>query len=293
LTAYVLDLWNDFSGITSDQTFGELLDTNLKDKTVKDLMNYSQTNEFHPIDHKATFKEVLETLTLPGVHRVPLLNKKSQFGSFVTQSEVLRFIATNLDEFGPLLDKTLMEAGIGTMFVKKTPQTSTAIEAFRTMIANKVSAVPIVDPNDHIVGVVSVRDIRTLVGQKYNTNLNQPLLKFIEEIRKDNAAPPRAIVGSLTDKVRDVITRIHSNRIHRIFLLDVNDRVSGVVSIVDILKFIIENETEMKINKQTEREKEVEKMHKEAERKKGKKELEKEKRILKKYVVEALHSDSE
>ena len=93
---------------------------------------------FAPIDSKGTFRDVLVALTQKGVHRVPMLDKHSRFGRFVTQSEVLRFIATSLDEFGHVLDKTLLEARVGSSPVKKVSSSSSAIDAFKTMITSKV-----------------------------------------------------------------------------------------------------------------------------------------------------------
>lgn len=41
-----------------------------------------------------------------------------------------------------------------------------------------------VDDDDRIVGVVSVRDVRLLVGAHANAELRQPLDKFLEHIRQ-------------------------------------------------------------------------------------------------------------
>lgn len=43
---------------------------------------------------------------------------------------------------------------------------------------------PVVDDEDRIVGVVSVRDVRLLVGAHANAELKQPLDKFLEHIRQ-------------------------------------------------------------------------------------------------------------
>jgi hypothetical protein len=76
-------------------------------------------------------------------------------------------------------------------------------------------------------------------------------------------------------------------------LIDANDHVSGVVSMGDIFKYLL-NEGELKSPKKSQRRKSSpDKLRIEMLRVKGKKELTKEKEIMKKYVKEALESDSE
>jgi len=289
ICAFVLEFFQDFDAITTPKTFGELLEKKLKDHSVKELMNYSHMDVFHPINSKATFHEVLQALTLPGVHRVPMLDQYSHFGRFVTQSEVLRFIATNLEDFGSVLDKTVMEAGIGTQGVKKVHEDSSAIFAFKTIVENKISAVPVVNSDDHIVGVVSVRDIRHLLGVRANTELKLPLTEFLEHLRAGDNVPTRAVVGSVTETVRDVITRIHSNRIHRLFMIDADDRVHAVVSISDIFKYLIaHHEKFSRLDKEAEIARLNEEATRESERKKHKREIKAESKRLKKLVETAL-----
>jgi 5'-AMP-activated protein kinase regulatory gamma subunit len=292
--AYVLDFFKLYDGITTWKTFEELWAQRLQNKTVQDLMNYSRTNNFHPVGTRATFKEVMEALSFPGVHRVPMINKKSHFGRFVTQTEVLHFIATNLDKFGDVLEKTVMEAGIGSHFVQRVKISSTGLEAFRILVENKVSALPVVDEHDRITGIVSSSDIRLLVSSKPSVELRLPLETFLEHIRAGEGVPQRAVIGSTSDSVRDVITRIHSNRIHRLFLVDANDRVSGVISISDIFKYLITKEASIANQKKIEEEKvKMARLKADHEAKVEKKALKSREAVLRKLVEAALESSED
>jgi len=291
--AYVLNFFALYEEITTKITFEELWMERLRDKTVRDLMNFSGTNVFHPIRTKSTFKEVLEALSLPGVHRVPMLDKKHRFGRFVTQSEVLHFVATNLDKFEDALDKTVMEAALGSHFVQRVKVSATGIDALKILVDNKVSALPVVDDHDHIVGVVSTTDIRLLVGSKPSIELHLPLKKFLEHIRAGEGVPQHVVIGSTSEKVRDIITRIHSNRIHRLFLIDANDRVSGVISIGDVFKYLLTQEGSIGTPRKDEDAEKSIRIKAEHAAKAEKKALRTEEAVLRKLVEAALESSDD
>jgi CBS domain-containing protein len=160
---------------------------------------------------------------------------------------VYNFIAQNLDHFGDLLDKTVIDAGVGNMALKKFHKTQTVIEAIRMMVQQKVSAIPIVDDYNRIVGVISVRDIRLLVNKRSNVSLKLPLSKFLEYVRHGESVHTDVVVGSISDKVRDIIMKIHDNHIQRVFIVDPdNSRVTGVVTMGDIFKFLLYNDEDYK-----------------------------------------------
>jgi hypothetical protein len=74
-------------------------------------------NDCHFLNSKATLKDVLKVLSLPGVHRVPmmgrggLLNQKSKrpLNRFITQSDVVRGTGFFIWKHGNLLSEIFFE----------------------------------------------------------------------------------------------------------------------------------------------------------------------------------------
>lgn len=100
--------------------------------------DYSKANYSYPLPEDSSFKEVLNTLSSKGVHRVPIVSSKGALVRLITQSEVLRFVSQNLDDFGSSLDKSVLLAGLlgkATVYVKETQPT---LDAFTAIVEKRV-----------------------------------------------------------------------------------------------------------------------------------------------------------
>ena len=62
----------------------------------------------------------------------------------------------------------------------------TAFDAFALLIERSVSAAPIIDENGVLLGAISGRDTRRVVGQHAAKELAKPIVNFLEEIRGSN-----------------------------------------------------------------------------------------------------------
>ncbi len=77
------------------------------------FIDFSGQNELWALDAEATLQQVMSTLSQPMVKRVPILDKKSKLKRFVTQSQVLTILNGRLDDFGPIVDCTVKQLGLG------------------------------------------------------------------------------------------------------------------------------------------------------------------------------------
>jgi hypothetical protein len=78
-------------------------------------IDYSGTNFCLPLDETTSMRNLLGALAGPSP-RVPIVTKASIFDvqfkkqkltRFVTRSDIMQFVVTNLDLFGPKLDSTV------------------------------------------------------------------------------------------------------------------------------------------------------------------------------------------
>jgi len=210
-------------------------------------MNFSEANYCYPLKSNTSFRSVLDCLSQKGCHRVPMLKtiEKDQgknLSRFITQSHVVNFIATNLQTFGSPLETTLLHTKLGSSGVIALKTTDTTIDALHLLGKTHVTGFPIVDEQGKLVNVFSARDLRYLASQKYAERvLTLPIEEFLEEVRNDHKymAPRTIATCGLMDTMRTVITKMNGLRIHRLFIVSHADEPIGVVTLTDVIKFLL------------------------------------------------------
>jgi CBS domain-containing protein len=244
--AFVVKLWDE-NPEASSVKFDSLFESALKDRTASDVMNYSKMNDCHFLSERATFKDVLKTLSLPGVHRVPMTEKggilsqsksKRKLARFITQTDVIRFVSSHLDDFGTALDVSIL-GNLGTYPAQCVPDSTKTIDAFRDMASKKITALGVLDAEGKLSGNISIRDIGFVVTSHPGTELATTVKEFLEELRSRGDTLKAPVTCGNNDTVRSVITKINSNRVHRVYILDGANLPCGVVSLSDICRFLL------------------------------------------------------
>ncbi len=116
-------------------------------------------------------------------------------------------------------------------------------EASSLLSENKISGMPVVDEENHVIGVVSEADILTVVGLKRGRSLKeilkhilgQPLPKPDDKRIRDIMSSP-AITTSPEADIREVAGILESKRIKRLPVVDGENKLLGIVSRADIVK---------------------------------------------------------
>ncbi|MFN3396878.1 MAG: CBS domain-containing protein, partial [Thermodesulfovibrionales bacterium] len=117
-------------------------------------------------------------------------------------------------------------------------------EIARALIKNRISGMPVVDKENHVLGVVSESDII------YREIHREPhLLERLGEIilpeeRREGKAGERAsdimtspaVTAFENTSLKDLIQIITEKKIKRIVVVDSNGRLRGMVSRIDIVK---------------------------------------------------------
>ncbi|KAI1438831.1 hypothetical protein GGR50DRAFT_303276 [Xylaria sp. CBS 124048] len=174
--------------------------------------------------------------------RIPLVDIDDDTGretivSVITQYRILKFIAVNTEQHTSLLNKTVREIGLGTYTnIKTGTMTQSVLDVINTMVTNNISAVPIVDKDNVVLNVFEAVDvipiIKTGVVEELEINVAEALSKRGDEFG-----------GIFTcqedDRLDSIFTTLRQSRMHRLVVIDSVLHLRGVISLSDILKYVL------------------------------------------------------
>lgn len=178
----------------------------------------------------------------------------------VSQTDIIQFASKRSAELGPLRHKTLIELGLAYKTVVCVPAELTTVKAFATMHANRVSSVGIVSHAKcgALVASLSASDLRGLLPQEFSA-LSLPVLQFLNakaslagyhhtksatsnswglkgaEILK-NVSVATCTPGSTLEEVINILANDH---LHRVYVVDENERPVGIITLTDVLKTLV------------------------------------------------------
>lgn len=173
--------------------------------------------------------------------RIPLVDiddetKREMVVSVVTQYRILKFIAVNVNET-ELLKKSVWEIGLGSYENLQTATMDTpVIDVIHMMVKNSISSVPIVDSNNCVLNVFEAVDVITIIkGGAYDgleTSVGDALSK-----RSDDFAG--IYTCSTEDRLDTIFDTLRKSRVHRFVVIDEQNHLKGVISLSDVLKYVL------------------------------------------------------
>jgi len=209
-----------------------------RNTSVKEAISYSRFGPFIPVDMDAG--NLLDCMLLAGHHgvrRIPVVKTPGGgLTNIITQSALVQTLSANLSRFTSVGGKTLRDLGrgkAGRLFTVNINQPLR--EAFRLIRDKDISAVPVVQDDGRICGNISARDVRLIVSSsKIYKLLDMSIKAYLDVVTagKEN----KAVVCGPDDTMEDVIRSLVESRIHRIYVVDGNDRPLRVVTLRNILK---------------------------------------------------------
>ncbi len=122
-------------------------------------------------------------------------------------------------------------------------------EAGRLLLRNKISGMPVLDDENHVIGMISTADLLSLAGIPRGHVFNDVVMKYIlqkptpqhragEKARDIMSTPVIAVSPETTAK--EIATILDKKRIKRVPVVDEENRLVGIVSRADILRIICE-----------------------------------------------------
>jgi len=158
--------------------------------------------------------------------------------------EVLRYLVDNFREQRRLFEDSILDLNIGTfgadvLTVRKTAVLSEVLDA---MQARDVSAVPVVDESDRVVGLYSRSDITFLAtatdADSVLSNLQLSLQQILDQKSADEAPPrERLETCSVHASLQSIFERFAEVGFHRLVCVDEEGHCVGIVSARDLILY--------------------------------------------------------
>ncbi|KAL6727877.1 hypothetical protein Aduo_009715 [Ancylostoma duodenale] len=192
------------------------------------------------IDPNESLHRAVQLLCESKVHRLPVMDKNTGNISYIlTHKRLIKFLSLYLHDLPrpAFMDTTPKELGIGSWGDIVTIHVDTPLhDALDIFLRNRVSALPLVDEKGRVVDIYAKFDVISLAAEKSYDRLDctvQEALKHRSECFEGVQCCRE------TDSLFDVLHAIVRAEVHRLIVTDADKKVVGIISLSDILKFLV------------------------------------------------------
>ncbi|XP_059470970.1 5'-AMP-activated protein kinase subunit gamma-2 isoform X3 [Neocloeon triangulifer] len=188
----------------------------------------------------ASLYEAIRTLIHKRIHRLPVIDPTTGNVLYIlTHKRILRFLFLYINDLPKpsYMHKPLSELRIGTYDNIETARPHTPIiEALHKFVERRVSALPIVDDQGRLVDIFAKFDVINLAAEKTYNNLDVSLQKANEHRNEWFEGVTKC---KMDETLFAVMERIVRAEVHRLVIVDDEDRVIGVISLSDLLNYLV------------------------------------------------------
>lgn len=202
------------------------------------------------------------------VHRLAVFDSHGEITNVVSQTDVMRFLLSRLDEMGPVAEQSLEQLGLLT---GKPPVLSVsphvpALLAYAQLASQQVSGAPVVTDSGELIANLSISDIRAITAEQFGA-LALPVAEFLAvehgtaylgysattssharhpffASSNRSGGPAKGDIQLFTVKkdttLRELLNKIVNEHIHRVYVVDNDDtpRVQAVITPTDVLRLV-------------------------------------------------------
>ncbi|KAM6519126.1 AMP-activated serine/threonine-protein kinase regulatory subunit [Fusarium falciforme] len=175
--------------------------------------------------------------------RIPLIDVDSETGkemvvSVITQYRILKFIAVNNEHNTVLLKKTVRDIGLGTYGggIVTARMSSSVLQVVHLMVDRNISCIPIVDAENRVLNVFEAVDVIPCVKSGNYDDLDGSVG---EALCKRSDDSPGIYTCSEEDRLDSIFDTIRKSRVHRLIVVDDDNKLKGIISLSDILKYVL------------------------------------------------------
>jgi len=215
--------------------------------TVKDVMlEFMHPDEGGMIYHISTPLHFVVYSMSYGQHRFPTVGEGGQFHGFWEPNSVATVLYAHRKDLGHLLDTRLrdlkVEEHLGSV-IQVSPNEK-LVHAFRSDALNHwyCSGIALVD-NGRVVGNISSPDLRLVIKDVPESfaYLYLPVGRFLEKLasKYPGQVRPDIITVALESTIRDALRVFSEEKVFRIYVVDAERRLVGVIKLSDILEHLL------------------------------------------------------
>ncbi|KAI9698748.1 MAG: AMP-activated serine/threonine-protein kinase regulatory subunit [Candelina mexicana] len=187
-----------------------------------------ETVSIHPLK---PLYEACRRMLESRARRIPLIDgddetSRGMVVSVVTQYRILKFVAVNVSET-QMLRKPLRDLNVGTYDHVQTAYMDTPVmDVIHLLVKKNISNVPILNNDGVVINVFQAVDVITLIKGGFYDDLNLTDFAGI-------------YTCSMNDRLDTIFDTIRKSRVHRFVIIDHNYRLKGVLTLSDILEYIL------------------------------------------------------
>ncbi|XP_056631765.1 uncharacterized protein LOC130441914 [Diorhabda sublineata] len=201
----------------------------LKDK--KPLIN---------IGPDASLYDAIKTLIHNRIHRLPVIDPDTGNVLYIlTHKRILRFLFLYINELPKpsYMLKTLREVRIGSYDnIEMASEETTIILALKKFVERRVSALPVIDNEGRLVDIYAKFDVINLAAEKTYNDLDVSLKKANEH---RNEWFEGVYKCKLDETLYAIMEKIVKAEVHRLVVVDDEDKVLGIISLSDLLLYLV------------------------------------------------------
>ncbi|KAL9261599.1 SNF1-related protein [Drosera capensis] len=240
----------------SGNYFGSLISSDIyKNTKVGDIAGSFRWAPFLALQKSNTMLTLLLLLSKYKMKSVPVVDPgEAKIENIITQSAVIHMLAecSGLDWFENWGSKKLSELGLPLMSPKqmiRVYENEPVLEAFKRMRLNGIGGIPVVDQEGNkAVGNISIRDVQFLllapeIYKDYRSVTTKDFLVTARRYGAEHHEVMPSMSGMVTCKsdrtLKDVILTLDSKMIHRIYVVDDDANLEGVITLRDIISRLV------------------------------------------------------
>ncbi|BHF63110.1 5'-AMP-activated protein kinase subunit gamma-2 [Sparganum proliferum] len=187
-----------------------------------------------------TLLDAVRTLLKHNVHRLPIMDPVTGNPLHIlTHKRLLKYLHFNMSKLPvpSFMNERLRDLPLGTMKDVVCVKTDWPLHrVLQVFIDHRVSALPVIDEAGCMVDIYAKFDVINLAATRTYHNLEIPVIEALQYRREKF---PGVATCFLDDTLTAIIDTIVDAGVHRLVVIDEGNHVLGIVSLSDILRFLI------------------------------------------------------
>lgn len=229
------DILDFFFSLSREQLYTDFFQTSLGQ-----LVEMSKIESTPMVSIGTPLIDVLQILSTGETHRIGVRDPNSEaLFNIISQMSLVQFISRNIS----LIEDSIKEAPVSKFMkqiitVETIPSDTPTLNAFNYLFRRNISAAAVVDAAGIIIDTLSISDISGFLYDNNFSNLNSYVTEFLMATRRTKSTKP-PIVCHMDSNFEYVLMKLGSTRVHRLWVVDEQNRYLGLVNLTNVLGFSI------------------------------------------------------
>eukprot|EP01118_Nematostelium_gracile_P017451 TRINITY_DN745_c0_g1_i1.p1 TRINITY_DN745_c0_g1~~TRINITY_DN745_c0_g1_i1.p1 ORF type:complete len:335 (-),score=75.45 TRINITY_DN745_c0_g1_i1:148-1152(-) len=212
----------------------------IAEEKITAIANSSDRNPWCPVSRLMPLHSLMDILSsTTNLHRVPVVDDQGEVIGLVSQSKVIQFLYKNVERF-PNATTAKVKNYLKPMDVFSITADKTALEAFQLMQSQKVNGLAVVDDEGKLIGSLSASDLKGSLDDNLFDDMYLPIGLYLEKGTPsfDKVQAHSPVSCKLESTVYELLHKLSSVQIHRIFVIDDENKPIGILSLCDIISML-------------------------------------------------------